>query len=533
MEEAEAQDMESRIKCAMRARVADFREQADSLTLEGVRRALEKDMGLEELTLDAHKKFIKQTLTECFSELDDENASKNGGKNSEEVVTPKKEETRTTGEEEPEPHVEGVKPCAEDEVKKEDSPIPMDSQMAEREREEEENKGAESEKVLSEETIKKAIKKRASYLRANSETITFVLQSTEVESKDGLKKKSQKKASDSKADGGSSKGPRRVNSGDGSLDSDVSSSGEKELIKPKKQAVKKVAARNTEGPKKRKRSTEEIKPSSNGKSKPVKSAEGGDADEDGNSSGDGKSQSSAEEAPKKKRETSTQVYGKRVEHLKSIIKACGMRSHLDDTTSVPPSVYKKVKQAPENKREAHLIKELEEILKKEGLSSNPSEKEIKEVKKKKERAKELEGIDMSNIVSSTRRRSTSSFLLPPPPPPKAKLAVEKEKKDGNDDSGGDDDEDDDEDSDDEESESKSEGASEARGILNEQDQDSVVTIYTSTAVILLFRKKQKPMKATESCTTAVSKTIPMKFTSSMGTCDMGFKRKKSLDEPTL
>jgi hypothetical protein len=41
---------------------------------------------------------------------------------------------------------------------------------------------------------------------------------------------------------------------------------------------------------------------------------------------------------------------------------------------VPPSIYKKVKQAPENKREARLIKELEEILSREGLSSNPSEK---------------------------------------------------------------------------------------------------------------------------------------------------------------
>jgi hypothetical protein len=29
---------------------------------------------------------------------------------------------------------------------------------------------------------------------------------------------------------------------------------------------------------------------------------------------------------------------------------------------------------PENKREAHLIKELEEILSREGLSANPSEK---------------------------------------------------------------------------------------------------------------------------------------------------------------
>lgn len=42
--------------------------------------------------------------------------------------------------------------------------------------------------------------------------------------------------------------------------------------------------------------------------------------------------------------------------------------------SVPPVIYKKVKQVPENKRDGQLIKELEEILSREGLSSNPSEK---------------------------------------------------------------------------------------------------------------------------------------------------------------
>lgn len=41
--------------------------------------------------------------------------------------------------------------------------------------------------------------------------------------------------------------------------------------------------------------------------------------------------------------------------------------------------------------------------------------EIKEVKRKKERAKELEGIDVSNIVLSSRRRSTTSFAAPPKP----------------------------------------------------------------------------------------------------------------------
>lgn len=42
--------------------------------------------------------------------------------------------------------------------------------------------------------------------------------------------------------------------------------------------------------------------------------------------------------------------------------------------SVPPSIYKKVKQAPESKRESQLIKELEGILSREGLSANPTEK---------------------------------------------------------------------------------------------------------------------------------------------------------------
>ena len=39
-------------------------------------------------------------------------------------------------------------------------------------------------------------------------------------------------------------------------------------------------------------------------------------------------------------------------------------------------MYRKAKQAPEHKREACLIKELEDMLQKEGLSKNPSEKGV-------------------------------------------------------------------------------------------------------------------------------------------------------------
>lgn len=38
-----------------------------SLTLEGVRRALEKDLGLDMYSLDAHKKFIKQCVDKVRS----------------------------------------------------------------------------------------------------------------------------------------------------------------------------------------------------------------------------------------------------------------------------------------------------------------------------------------------------------------------------------------------------------------------------------------------------------------------------------
>lgn len=71
--------------------------------------------------------------------------------------------------------------------------------------------------------------------------------------------------------------------------------------------------------------------------------------------------------------------------------------------------------------------------------------EIKEVKKKKERARELEGIDMSNIVSSSRRRSATSFV----PPPKPKIPDESESGDSED---SDDEDNDSDDSDDEDNE---------------------------------------------------------------------------------
>ncbi|GMP79389.1 hypothetical protein CsSME_00034954 [Camellia sinensis var. sinensis] len=73
--EAKEGHTESQIKLAMVSRVRHFKEQADSLTFEGVRRLLEKDLGLETYALDVHKRFIKQCLLECLN-VDGDNGSK-------------------------------------------------------------------------------------------------------------------------------------------------------------------------------------------------------------------------------------------------------------------------------------------------------------------------------------------------------------------------------------------------------------------------------------------------------------------------
>lgn len=91
--------------------------------------------------------------------------------------------------------------------------------------------------------------------------------------------------------------------------------------------------------------------------------------------------------------------------------------------------------------------------------------EIKEVSRKKARAKELEGIDMSNIVSSTRRRATISFAAPPPPKPK--IPVETSGKDtkgsdnDNDDEGKENEEEEEDEEDEEEEDSSDDDGSES------------------------------------------------------------------------
>uniref|UniRef100_A0A5B7CBB8 Putative glutamic acid-rich protein n=1 Tax=Davidia involucrata TaxID=16924 RepID=A0A5B7CBB8_DAVIN len=483
MKEEEEEDIEFQIQRAMRSRVRHFQEQADSFTLEGVRRLLEKDLGLETYALDVHKRFIRQCLSECLEGGDDDNASKKSG----ETVGENVSSTKGKVAESHENHLtkKNMEPSSDDEEKMEDSPV-MGLLIGHKKTklEAKETQGTEKKEVPSEVTIKKAIGKRATYFSANSHAINMagvrrlleedleldkksldpfkkfiseqveeVLESLEAfESASNVKKRSTEKNSHSKVS--------KNISTKGSYDSVDSESEVEDEVKSKKKVAPKGKIQKSEVLKKRKRPSNETKVSSK---KPKKlaettSEENSDAEDGGNVSEDGQSES-PDEKPVKKKEISAPAYGKQVESLKSIIKSCGM--------SVPPSVYKRAKQAPENKREAFLIKELAEILSREGLSTNPSEKEIKEVRKRKERAKELEGIDTSNIVSSSRRRSTSSFVTLPKPKPK--VPVESDVDDAEDtDNDGEDDDDEGEDDDDDDDNDGNDSQSEE---FNEDDDD--------------------------------------------------------------
>ncbi|CAL0327408.1 unnamed protein product [Lupinus luteus] len=474
--ENEDNDIESHIQIAMRSRVSYFKQLSDSLTFEGVRRLLEKDLGFQEYAFDVHKAFIKQCLLKYFEEVGDDapnvEEEEEKGASTQETEKPK-EECQSTDEKDV---------CPEDEDKMEDSPVlGLLKEQKGVKCETKEVKDNERKVVPSETLIKKAVRKRASYIKANAEKITMaslrrlleedlelgkftldiykklisqqldeVTSSSEVLESANNAKKIVKKKPDTKA-------TKKVISEENSGTSDTES-GEEENedddVKPRKKSVSEGKKQTTFRPKKRKGEESNLSSMKRVKTAKAASEDNSDTEDNGKHSEDDQSQSLPEKSTKKK-EVSTPVYGKHVEHLKSVIKACGM--------SIPPTIYKKVKQAPENKREGQLIKELEEILSREGLSSNPSEKEIKEVRRKKDRAKELEGIDMGNIVSSSRRRSTTSFAAPPPPKPKTP-----EKTNGND--AKDSDNDDNDDEEDEEDSSDDEGSQSEE--FNEDEEDS-------------------------------------------------------------
>ncbi|ESQ30998.1 hypothetical protein EUTSA_v10011453mg [Eutrema salsugineum] len=400
----EATDMELQILAAMRSRVSYLTNKADSFTFESVRRLLEEDMRLEKYALDVHKSFVKEHLVQCLEEAGNDGASENSQETeNKDGETPAKEVANASEEHE---EMNDVR----EETGGDEKTVAGDTK----------DKGN-REALMSD--IRRALRKRASYIKANSEKITMgslrrLLEEDLDLEKDFLNpfKKFINKELDevlqipdapkpsTKPNGKNLK--KKVKStqsqkadSEENSDSDAEDSVDDEEVAVEKTSMQKKKLSKSEVMGKRK--CENDKPVS-GKKKARHSEIDSENDSDA-----GDSVMRAEKPLKLAKETATPVYGKRVEHLKSVIKSCGM--------SVPPVIYRKVKQAPEEKREATLIEELEQILAKEGLSSNPSEKDIKEVKKRKDISKELEGIDTSNIVSSSRRRSYTSFAPPPKP----------------------------------------------------------------------------------------------------------------------
>ncbi|KAH6801602.1 hypothetical protein C2S51_033048 [Perilla frutescens var. frutescens] len=423
--DGEKRELEQQLERAVTARIQHFKDQADSLTLEAVRRLLEKDLGFEKYALDTHKRFIRQYLEKKMEAADDGNSNPTTENVDEDEQLSKEEENIL-------PKQEGAKSDQKkastgNEETMEDSPI----------------MGVLTPKSavgtqgfsLSEPSIKKAILERADHIQANSEKISLAGVRRLLEEDLGLDKKtldafkefisqqvhevlegakSEKDVKKKGSENAKRKIPTKVND---EKDSNTLQSGSDDMrdkVKSKKEAASKRNIKKLEQPKKRKISNNvDIDISHKKQNKIAKRQKEDDtnSEEDESPSEDGQSQSSVERSALKK-ENSAPGYGKRVENLKSIIKACGM--------SVPPSIYKKVKQVSDDERETFLVKELEGILSREGLPKNPTEKDIKDCRKRKERARELEGIDMSNIISSSRRRSTFSFVAPEKPEIRAK-----------------------------------------------------------------------------------------------------------------
>ncbi|CAL9217834.1 unnamed protein product [Arabidopsis halleri] len=394
----DATEMKFKILAALRSRVTYLRNKADCFTIVSVRRMLEEDIGLEKFALDVYKSFVKEKLVQCLEE-----AGGNDEKREDDVI----------------PIKEVVELSEEHEAKNDTGEENTFKRVAKDIKDKGNKEALQSD-------IRRALRRRTSYIKANSETITIaslrrLLEEDlklEKESLDPFKKFINKEldevlqiphAPKRSTESIGKKLKKKVKStlskkvsSEENSDSDAEGDVDNEGVAVKKKMARKGKLSKPEMMGKRK-SENGQHVSGRKKAKHTETDSENDSD-----AGD------SEKSLKQTKDTATDVYGKRVEHLKSVIKSCGM--------SVPPNIYKKAKQAPEEKREATLIEELEQILAKEGLSSDPSEKEIKEVKKRKGISKELEGIDTSNIVWSSRRKSSTSFA----PPPKPKITAESE-----------------------------------------------------------------------------------------------------------
>ncbi|CAA7042085.1 unnamed protein product [Microthlaspi erraticum] len=339
---------EFQIQAVLPSCVTYLREKADSFTFESVRRLLEERMELEKYALDVHKSFVEEHLIKCLKDYANDAASEN----SEEHVAKNDVREEETGGD-------------DDDEKTKGSPENISKTVAE-----DTNNEGNREALMSD--IKRALRKRASYIKDSAETLTMlslrrILEQDldlEEESLDPFKKFISKELDEvlqiPDAPNRSTKpAEKRVESTSSKeLGSDENSESDAEDDLDDEE----VAVEKTETRKRKNENGEAV----SGKRKAKRIETDSQSDSDGGDDTEMKAANGRFRKPLKIKEAATPVHGKRVEHLKSVIKSCGM--------SVPPALYRKVKKAPEEKREAALIEELEQILAKEGLSSYPSEK---------------------------------------------------------------------------------------------------------------------------------------------------------------
>lgn len=109
-----------------------------------------------------------------------------------------------------------------------------------------------------------------------------------------------------------------------------------------------------------------------------------------------KSKAKSTAAKQKPASSTTGLSSKSISKAKKVLKEASIR--------IPPNIYKK------NKTLVELESALEALLEKHGLSFNSSKKIIRKVKKRLEIERDMDGIDMSNVIhgSKRQRRGTRS-----------------------------------------------------------------------------------------------------------------------------
>ncbi|EFJ38191.1 hypothetical protein SELMODRAFT_403074 [Selaginella moellendorffii] len=330
-------DLTQRVESAVTARATYIKEHAESLTMVSFRRLLEEDLGLETTALDPHKKKIKE-LVDHIMNADDPEVTEAVIRD---ALAKRSSYLKTDSRN---MKLERVRRLLEEDLGLQNFALDTKKELVK----------SLLDEVLNTSDVTKEEEHSASEVEAlETETGTAAEVNEEKKRKLQSAEKSRKKK-------------RLVKKLE---ETDESEREDSEENKPRKRksGKKKAIVKDSED------EDEDERKSSNPKSSKdevhAKKPEETEA-EDTKEYNTDSDESPAKKTPKKKAAKAPEskpVVSKVVEQLKQMIKASGI--------NIPPSVYKRVKQVPESKRESSLIKELESILQKEGLNRNSSEKE--------------------------------------------------------------------------------------------------------------------------------------------------------------